>query len=260
MKSQIDDRHNQNLSTHLTNGTSGISNGSNGLTHNNNIIINHVNIQPLQRKSSIHDLTQTLIEECQKLMTECHKSLSKYHNCLLSLSNGSLNETLNKDELKGLRSQNYKFIKSSLEALIPKIDQVNFNDKELFCCIQQIIAYLEYLKFEFVRHFYILKSFAMQNDHVAGQMIIRCEETKQFEIVPFMDLNKKTELYEIQQDINEIDQVIHKLSQKYYIFVPDLDDIKTWNKKGLVEFSDGGSYNFLSKFKYICCFCSPKYI
>lgn len=56
-------------------------------------------------------------------MIECHKLISKYHNNLLVLSNDGLNDMVNFDELKLQRSQNYKFIKSALEKLIPQIDQ-----------------------------------------------------------------------------------------------------------------------------------------
>lgn len=56
-------------------------------------------------------------------MAECHKSISKYHNLLVVLSNGFLNDTINKDELRSLRKQNYSTIKVSLDKLLPQIDQ-----------------------------------------------------------------------------------------------------------------------------------------
>lgn len=43
--------------------------------------------------------------------------------------------------------------------------RVSLNDNELPNYIQQIISYLEYLKFEFARHFYILNSFSMQREY-----------------------------------------------------------------------------------------------
>lgn len=116
-------------------------------------------------------------------MTESHRLMSKYHSSLLTFSNGHLAETAHtREELKSLRTQTFSNIKQSLDKLLPQIDQLNFfnflvnlfhilkilffllkrvslNDNDLSKCLQQVLSYLEYLKFEFLRHLYLLKSF-----------------------------------------------------------------------------------------------------
>jgi len=37
--------------------------------------------------------------------------------------------------------------------------RVSLNDSDLSKCLQQVLSYLEYLKFEFLRHMYLLKSY-----------------------------------------------------------------------------------------------------
>ncbi|RNA42079.1 hypothetical protein BpHYR1_012580 [Brachionus plicatilis] len=43
------------------------------------------------------------------------------------------------------------------------------------------------------------------------------------------------------------------MSQKYYIFVPDIEDVKTWSKKGESGGEKLGSLNLLSR-KIKCLF------
>ena len=150
------------------------SNGS----HNNNT----GSMFTAQRKAAIHDLTQITVENCLKMMTESHRLMSKYHSYLLIFANGHLGESVhNKEELKSLRIQSFNHIKQSLEKLLPQIDNVSLEDNDLAKCLQQILSYLEYLKIEFYRHLYLIRSFySMQpNDepfakhlHGTGQLQI----------------------------------------------------------------------------------------
>lgn len=150
------------------------SNGSHNNNNNNNTNPNNTgNIFNAQRKGAIHDLTQITVENCLKMMTESHRLMSKYHYNLLTLSNGHLGETVhNKEELKTLRLQSFSHVKQSLEKLLPQIDNVSLEDNDLIKCLQQILSYLEYLKIEFYRHLYLIRSFySMQSNEDSSKQV-----------------------------------------------------------------------------------------
>jgi hypothetical protein len=54
------------------------------------------------------------------------------------------------------------FINNAISFFMKK--RINGNNNELTNYIQQIIFYLEYLRHQVIRHFYILKSFSMQSN------------------------------------------------------------------------------------------------
>lgn len=64
MKSDADIRPNSNLHNNNVNGTT-----NNANTNNSNANVNNHNssLFSLQRKGTVHDLTQLLIEDCQKV-------------------------------------------------------------------------------------------------------------------------------------------------------------------------------------------------
>jgi hypothetical protein len=69
-------------------------------------------------------------------MSECHKLMSKYHTLLLLYSNNHLNDSLHyQDELKNLRSQSYLQMKSSIDKLLPQIDQFveTHSNLDIYC-------------------------------------------------------------------------------------------------------------------------------
>ncbi len=101
--------------------------------------------------------------------------------------------------------------------------RVSLSDNEISKSLNQIISYLEYLRFESLRHLYLINSFYESENTFASSINFgSASEVSRSQAGSDQRACRKNEIREIIRDIDEIENTITRLSQKYFVFIPDI--------------------------------------